>query len=491
MKRLAIAFFVTTALTAHAQYFTSWPHDARAVVRWGAVAPQLVAAINATRYEGRYNTGSPICSHYDIAVSVDPNRTQVKDLSQLLWDNPGSSFCARVEAQLVLRADVSGCPSLGTSVGCMATTCLSANQDLVPIFGGCRLGLLPAVGFSSSIALPFAFAGEIPFDLGTEPDAPTHISFGTFSGGTWQDAGPKKAVAAGGRTLGLQGRPATDWDTDSPDPNSDKTRGNALLASDHVIGVNAFRPRANAAEIVADVRADQPFIDADFAALSLSPSFFLRQYPDGSRSGLFGELLPMRVLHSQKLPNGKFVNFELFITNGGVTFTTVENRAAIALRLSSDHPIRAWLSDVAGGSGSSLAVEKVGIEAILHPEITASQSLQLQLDQFEVKLQFAKELPSLNTCILTSLLQASLSQAQQKIDLGQIHGKISVATPDCISVGLGNVQAARPCSEFGNAVNGYLSNIHPGGTRIDIALDLPHARFAVANGIFVIGIPRQ
>ena len=233
-KTLLVLMQLATGPAANSPYL-AWSHNARVLLRWPPIEEAARTAINSTRYEGRWDTGSPICSHYDVSVYVDPARTVTNNLTNFLWTNPGTSFCEQAAIQIHGHAEVSGCPTLDPSVGCTATSCASLQGIGLNLRASCGLGPLPPLTTSSDIVLPFRPAGVIKVDFTHQPPNSTEGDFVTFGhfhpDGSWQDDGSVRSIPLRSRALGIQGHAATRLASTDNASVTDKTRANQLMVA--------------------------------------------------------------------------------------------------------------------------------------------------------------------------------------------------------------------------------------------------------------------
>jgi len=466
----------------------SWSHDARLALNWAPVKGMVESLVGQTRFEGRLDTGSPLCSHYDVEVYADPERTALKDLSTVQWETPGASFCARLETQLNAHLHVDNCPDIDPSIGCKISACTSASRDVIPMAGSCGLGLLPPIRMSVDFMLPFKPTGAIVLDFtSATPPAPGRpgmsLTFGRFDGDEFVEEGSKRTVALSGRALGIGGRAASDYDKDAPGV-SNMTRLNASLVLDYKAGAMDFAVVPSPEDVLADLGRDVPLKADELVGLSIAPSLFSRRYDDGSASGLFGEALPLRVRYLTRLDENKFIGIEVFVTGAGVHFQEKKGAVSGSVQFESSAPMEVWLEDKAGRRLASLAVAAWKLEATLRPDIREG-GLGLTLDALALAVKLDKKLPELRTCVLTAVLSDYLDSKQKRLILGELASNIEVSTPDCIP-GEGRIHSRRVCDD--GQQDGYLSNAVQGGVKLKLALDVAHPVFRVQEGRLVVAI---
>ena len=419
-KKLSAVLLLLVSCNASSSFFVA--EDDLSVVINNKLLFSELSRIEGTYYKGEYTHGGMICSSIPVQIGFE----KFKFGSRSVLDSSGTS----VNQHLSFKSDMrfnAGCGGAGASLVCDASSVLKSALEPYYSSAHCRyevrlvgIPIKTGTAFSEDVMkVPPLLSAPQPIELKLNDTAELTMSFGTYENGVWKDAKDRhtRSIRIHSQVISSSGNVSRLRELSFIDNGS-------YLRSSFLVGSPLYRRYESREQFEKAYNFyGKPMKANDLMRINLNSSFFSKRSSQRD-SGLFGELLPIRI------KSKKDSDIDYVISEAAVSFGGYESEPGIlvSFRLESLVP------------NSHLGYA--------HAYVLFSEPKMIGRD-LVITLKSAKlrvlSGGSTNDVCLDSLFTDNI--ATKLLTVGQVSQGVKFKLPECISVPVeqGNLTAARVC----------------------------------------------
>lgn len=427
-----------------------------------------IQRLSRTEYRGEYVHGGdiPICSSPWIHIQL----TELGLSTSTTVNTNNSQTSITYTPIITIKAAAEQCVPNGIAVNCRGQAKLGDLFSPIPIEAKCNI-------FAVLLGIPIFKSEDIEFGKPVSPllsinkrqviklsdTKEIKSQFGKFVNGAWiaDKNTHKREINLNSKAYGARGKSIRRTSNHTLWMDSD------LLIGEFNVGERFYLKMHDRQSLENKYLNKDNFEDDIFLQLIIRPSLFTKMSDKGGKSGIFGELLPIRIYG-----NDGGVDFDIVLDDAHVKFGKLKGEDIIQIAFK-----------VKSTSTSAYIKES---EAILTYSMPIVENGDLVLSLRAAELHLDAQHFGVNLC-LTSNLFGNIET--KLLSLGTPSSTVDISLPDCIEVGGDKIKPNRRCKN--GQRNRVLSrHVNYDNTKIDIKLN--KLRSSVNDkGNIMISIPAE